>query len=376
MKKTHYSGFPDDCSPEQLEALAEFRTYVRGMGLNDPPYDDVYLLRFLRARKFDMKKTIIMWNNFIQFRKDEKADELLNYDYPELDEVKKHYPHAYFKTDKIGRPVFYERAGMLNYHELMKVTTMERFQKYFIKEYEELLTDVLPGCSKALGKRVDQTVYIMDLKGGALKLLAGKTSDFVKGLMKIGQDNYPEILGRMFIINAPMIFYGIWALFKNFVDEKTRNKINILGSSYQKELLEVIDEENLPDFLGGKATVDEYGPNFTNNTGPWVPYQESRKWEYAKQKELANKIPVAIETTKHQEHPHPIEHNTTEDAEKDKKIGDNSLRVITEETVTVDDFDLDELWDMPKIKKDNTKVHPIFQSRFKLISYIKSSSFA
>jgi len=33
-----------------------------------PEFDTPYLLRFLRARKFDMKKTTIMWNDFINWR--------------------------------------------------------------------------------------------------------------------------------------------------------------------------------------------------------------------------------------------------------------------------------------------------------------------
>jgi hypothetical protein len=125
-----------------------------------------------------------------------------------------------------------------------------------------------------MGKRVEQTVYIMDLKGGAMKILNGATYKFIKHCTSIGQDNYPEVLGKMFIINAPMFFYAVWNIIKIWVDEKTRNKVNILGSNFKKELLEFIDENDIPDFLGGKATVDEYGENMTNDEGPWDQYEK------------------------------------------------------------------------------------------------------
>jgi len=38
----------------------------------------------------------------------------------------------------------------------------------------------------------------------------------------------------MFIINAPFLFTGIWAIIKVWIDEKTKDKIKILGSSYKK----------------------------------------------------------------------------------------------------------------------------------------------
>ena len=44
----------------------------------------------------------------------------------------------------------------------------------------------------------------------------------------------------MFIINASMLFTGIWAIIKMWIDEKTKSKIKILGSSYMNELLEYI----------------------------------------------------------------------------------------------------------------------------------------
>lgn len=268
MKKT-YSGFPDDCSPEQLEALAKFRTKVRNMGCTDPPYDDPYLLRFLRARKFDLPKTLFMWNNFIKWRKENNVDEILTKEFPEIPEAKKYYPHGYFRTDKLGRPIYIERIGHLKFDPLVKTIPLEKLQMYFVQSYERLIFEIFPACSRAAGKRVEQTCYIIDLKGAGMKMFSSKMREIINLASKIGQDYYPEILGTMFIINAPMFFSGIWSVIKVFLDEKTVKKIHILGSSYQKEMDKFIAPENLPDFLGGKVTSQDYGEPFGNEQGPW-----------------------------------------------------------------------------------------------------------
>ena len=57
-------------------------------------------------------------------------------------------------------------------------------------------------------------------------------------------------------------------ILKPFLDEKTTNKIKIIGSSYKKELLNYVDPENLPNFLdGGKSD----GSQLIHNVGPWNP---------------------------------------------------------------------------------------------------------
>jgi CRAL/TRIO domain len=67
----------------------------------------------------------------------------------------------------------------------------------------------------------------------------------VYGLIKlasqIGSDYYPEIMGNMFVVNAPYLFAGVWTIVKGFIDERTRNKIKIMGSGFEKTLLEFID---------------------------------------------------------------------------------------------------------------------------------------
>lgn len=90
---------------------------------------------------------------------------------------------------------------------------------------------------------------------------------------KIGQDYYPEIMGQMFIVNAPMLFTGVWAIVKGFLDEKTRKKISIKGGKYEKEILELVEPQNLPDFIGGSCKCEEFGGCMKSGAGPWNEYE-------------------------------------------------------------------------------------------------------
>jgi len=56
--------------------LKSFRIIVRNMNLDEKLYDDKYLLRFLRARKFDLAKTEKMFQNHIEWKLKNKVDTL------------------------------------------------------------------------------------------------------------------------------------------------------------------------------------------------------------------------------------------------------------------------------------------------------------
>lgn len=334
QKKKNFSGYPGDCSDQQLQALAKFRDSVTKIGCSNPPYDDAYLLRFLRARKFDQEKTLQMWQNYINWRKEKNVDSLINAKFPEIYQAKQFYPHGWFRTDKLGRPIYIERVGKLSLDKLQKVITFERLQEHFVYDYEKLLNKVFPACSKAKGEVVCNTCYIIDLKGAAANMMSSKVWDFLKMTTKIGQDYYPEILGTMFIINAPMFFYGVWNIVKHFVDEKTRNKIQIFGSGYKKELLKVIDEENLPDFLGGKATEQDYGANLTNEQGPWVVTEsvEPEKVEISE--------PIHFRSTVDKENPRgsiELDNEEEEDA-NDKESKKKSLSMVMRRSNSIDEL--------------------------------------
>lgn len=88
-KAVEASGFMGDMSEEQERALEQFRKYIKENNVTDhPQYDDYYLLRFLRARKFEMDKTILMFNNFIEWRKENSVDTILDtFNFEEYDQI-------------------------------------------------------------------------------------------------------------------------------------------------------------------------------------------------------------------------------------------------------------------------------------------------
>jgi hypothetical protein len=72
--------------------------------------------------------------------------------------------------------------------------------------------------------------------------------DLIKALTALDSVVYPELLGKMFIINAPRVFVAVWELIKRWIDPRTQSKIEILGNRgvWIARLQDVIGEENLP----------------------------------------------------------------------------------------------------------------------------------
>jgi CRAL/TRIO domain len=76
--------------------------------------------------------------------------------------------------------------------------------------------------------------------------------DYVMAASSIGQDHYPEYMGKFYIINALWLFSGVWTVIKPWLDEVTVAKITILGKDM---LLAQIPKETLPKELGVVAHV-------------------------------------------------------------------------------------------------------------------------
>ncbi|XP_055406133.1 SEC14-like protein 2 isoform X4 [Bubalus kerabau] len=78
------SGRVGDLSPKQKEALAKFRENVQDVLPALPNPDDYFLLRWLRARNFNLQKSEAMLRKHVEFRKQKDIDNIMSWQPPEL----------------------------------------------------------------------------------------------------------------------------------------------------------------------------------------------------------------------------------------------------------------------------------------------------
>jgi hypothetical protein len=178
---------------------------------------------------------------------------------------------------------------------MYKITTAERMLTNLAVEYERVADPRLPACSRKAGTLLETCCTIMDLKGVGLTK-APQVYGYVKQASALSQNYYPERLGRLYLINAPWGFSTVWSVVKGWLDPVTVQKIHVLGSGYQKELLAQVPAENLPKQFGGKCECP--GGCELSDMGPWREPEWARPAKWEKKKEDSGAVqtePATVE---------------------------------------------------------------------------------
>ena len=131
-------------------------------------------------------------------------------------------------TDPFGHAVVLETPGastaLLN--QMFETLGYDNFLRCQIYN-KEVLRAYVASLSLAEKKRLYKVVNVVDLSGFGAAHMKGTMMTWFKQYAGCFGLNYPETMYRTYIINAPMLFTGIWKIARNFIHPVTAAKISV-----------------------------------------------------------------------------------------------------------------------------------------------------
>ncbi|CAH0017827.1 unnamed protein product [Clonostachys rhizophaga] len=211
-------------------------------------HPDALVLRFLRARKWDVEKGVAMLVSAVIWRQEARIEE----DIVQQGEAVglKESPSAEEKgfidqyrtgksfvrgVDREGRPVFTVKVRLHDPHK----QPSKSLEMYILHTFESMRMLVQPSSDKAC--------IIYDMTGFGLRNV---DLHVVKFLTTVFEARYPETLGVVLIHNAPFVFWGVWRAMKGWMDPVVASKIHFTRT--KADLERFITAENLSSDLGGE----------------------------------------------------------------------------------------------------------------------------
>ncbi|EPS25076.1 hypothetical protein PDE_00007 [Penicillium oxalicum 114-2] len=239
-------------SLSQISSL-ELRGGILNLLKHDNP--DAMLLRFLRARKWDVPKAFAMMMAAIVWRVKEMhvdddvmakgelhalqqersatiaAEKKAGQDFLAQMRMGKAFVHG---TDKLGRPIVVIKVR-LHKPGAQSEETLERF-----------IVHVIESVRLTLSPPVETAAVVFDMTGFGLSNMEYPP---VKFILKCFEANYPECLGVLLIHNAPWVFSGIWRIIRGWMDPDIAAKVNFTNNV--NDLTKFIARDQLVEELGG-----------------------------------------------------------------------------------------------------------------------------
>ncbi|KAL6923833.1 hypothetical protein FSHL1_001083 [Fusarium sambucinum] len=219
------------------ETPETIRHTIWSMVKHDHP--DALVLRFLRARKWDVEKALVMLVATMNWRhndmkvdgdimkngdafavEDEKTDSTtkqVSADMMKQLRMGKSFLHG---TDKQGRPICVVRVRLHKAGQECE-ESLEKYTVYIIET-----------ARMTLEPPVDTACIVFDMTGFSM---ANMDYTPVKFMIKCFEANYPESLGAVLVHKAPWLFQGIWKVIRGWLDPVVAAKVHFTNNRSELE---------------------------------------------------------------------------------------------------------------------------------------------
>lgn len=219
-----------------IQALRELVEAEEGLMCST---SDQFLVRFLRAKKFDYEKSFKMVQRYCAMRSRDPQN--FEKTLPSLSKetleccLQTVLPHR----DQLARRVFMFRAGKWN---PATTTPQDIFSTNLM---------CLELIAREQKSQISGIVAIVDMEGFGWDHIMQLSVDYVRNVVSLVQNSFPIRFREIHIINESYMFDIIYALVKPFLSDKIKNRIRFHGSAGFQSLHRYVSPRILPYDYGG-----------------------------------------------------------------------------------------------------------------------------
>uniref|UniRef100_A0A182U479 CRAL-TRIO domain-containing protein n=1 Tax=Anopheles melas TaxID=34690 RepID=A0A182U479_9DIPT len=208
-------------TPEmRAQAVEELRALLREAKDMHFSEEEAFLLIFLRPCHFYAESALKMMRRIAEFKKTNHP--LLHALKPEEEKlafVEHNVVNVLTNRDQKGRRVLLVNCGAA--WDPKAVSSEQLFRVFFLIH---LVAQLEPAT------QINGVVVVLDFDGLSLKQVKALSPSFSKRLITFIQDAMPLRLKEVHILKQPYIFNMVWALFKPFIREKLKSRLEFINS--------------------------------------------------------------------------------------------------------------------------------------------------
>ncbi|XP_019724446.1 clavesin-1 [Hippocampus comes] len=210
--------------------------------------DDDFILRFLRARKFDPVETFRLLAQYFQFRQ-QNLDMFQSFkvDDPGIKRaLMDGFPGVLESPDQHGRKIL-----------ILFASNWDQSRNSFT----DILRAILLSLEVLIEKpelQINGFVLIIDWSNFSFKQASKLTPNILKLAIEGLQDSFPARFGGIHFVNQPWYIHAMFTIIKPFLKEKTRKRIFLHGNNLNS-LHQLIQPECLPSEFGGTLPPYDMG---------------------------------------------------------------------------------------------------------------------
>lgn len=220
----------------------------------DLDFSDGFLMRFLRARDFDLELSFKMLCNYQRWRRE--CPEISSSLGPGsvLPLLQNSYHAVLPRRDHSGSRVLLYRIGQWNpkdwtAYEVFRVSLMT--SELIVTETE----------TQRRGLKV-----IFDLRGWSFGHALLINLSLARKISAVLTDSFPLKVRGIHLLNEPIFFRPVFAMLCPFLPEKIKQRIHMHGSDYSESLTDFFSPAVLPPEYGGEGpSVEEVCQEWTNH---------------------------------------------------------------------------------------------------------------